>query len=425
MWHVLPSLLGMLLGMLVLLMFSAFFSGAETALFSLTAAQLSQLDKSKNRISHLISRLLREPEALLISLLIGNMVVNVVYFTMASVITLRLEEAHAPVWLMTTWAVSALVLLVLAGEITPKVFAFSYNTRISSAIALPLFLIHQVLRPVQRLLRGAVVGPLTRLARPAEHSGTVSVEELRDLLEVSERRGILHADETMMLHEIVGLGQIKVRDVMVPRVQLIAFDLRRPVSELRDLFRSTGRGKLPVYRGDIDHIVGWAFARRLFLEPGRPLAGQLSDVLYTAELATVEQLLAEFRRNRASIAIVVDEYGGTAGLVTLQDVLAEIVGEIQETPLPSERPLVQQVAPAEYSIAGQLPVHDWAETFGHQLDDPRLVTVAGLVVKLLGRLPKVGDHVRYGNVTFTVESMTRRRIERLRLTLDPTQEASP
>ncbi|MDD4891204.1 MAG: hemolysin family protein, partial [Phycisphaerae bacterium] len=392
------DILPFLLGMIVLMALSAFFSGSETALFSLTAAQAHQFAAAKNRIGHVISRLLADSESLLITLLIGNMVVNVIYFTLAAVVTLKLQTArHLPVWAVSAWAIGALIALVICGEISPKVLAFSSNTRIAKLAAVPLFLMHQAVRPIRRLLQGAIVRPLTRLAHPAGHSGTVSVDELRDLLEVSERRGILHADETMMLHEIVGLGQVKVRDVMVPRVQLIAFDIAQPTSALRDLFRSSGRGKLPVYRGDIDHIVGWVFARRVFLEPHRPIAELLTPVLYTAELATVEQLLHEFRRNRSNIAIVADEYGGTAGLVTLHDVLSEIVGEIQETPLPSERPLVQQVGPTEYSIAGQLPIHDWAEAFGHELDDPRLITVAGLVVKQLGRLPKVGDHIHYRN----------------------------
>jgi CBS domain containing-hemolysin-like protein len=346
------------------------------------------------------------------------MLANVIYFTLASVGTLLLLRSGATPWALTGWAIGALVVLVLLGEVGPKVFTFAYNTQVAPMVAVPLFVVDRALRPVNRLLRSLVVRPLTRLAHPADHVATITVDELRDLLAVSERRGILHADETMMLHEIIGMGQTKVREVMVPRVQLIAFDVVRPLAELKDLFRQTGRAKLPVYRENLDNIIGWAYARRVFLEAGRPLAELLTPVLYTAELATVEQLLLEFRRNRAHIAIVVDEYGGTAGLASMQDVLSEIVGEIQEMPSPAQRPLVQQVGPTEYSVAGQLPIHDWAEAFGHELDDPRLITVGGLVVKLLGRLPKAGDKVRYGNVTFVVESMSKRRIERLRLTLE-------
>jgi CBS domain containing-hemolysin-like protein len=151
-------------------------------------------------------------------------------------------------------------------------------------------------------------------------------------------------------------------------------------------------------------------------------------------LASVEQLLLEFRRNRAQAAIVVDEYGGTAGLVTMTDVLAEIIGDIQQagstsstgsTGGPAARPLVQQVAPQEYLVVGELPIHDWAEAFafGRELNDPRLITVGGLVTKLIGRLPRMGDVARCGNVTFRVEEMTGRRIGRLRLTLESPGES--
>jgi CBS domain containing-hemolysin-like protein len=174
----------------------------------------------------------------------------------------------------------------------------------------------------------------------------------------------------------------------------------------------------------------------VFLEPDRPLADLLSPALYTAELATVEQLLQDFRRNRAQAAIVVDEYGGTAGLVTMTDVLGEIIGDIRQpdsaggggsTGSTGSRPLVQQVGPQEYSVAGELPIHDWAEAFnfGHALDDPRLITVGGLVTKLIGRLPRVGDVARYANVTFGVEEMTGRRIGRLRLTLESPGDSTP
>jgi putative hemolysin len=427
------TVLPLLLVMGLLLALSAFFGGSETALFSLTAAQTRQFADSRHRLGRLVTRLLKEPDFLLIALLVGNMLANLIYFTLGSVVTLLWARAGVGPAALTAWAVGLLVVLVLVGEVGPKAVAFAYNGRIAPIVALPLFLFERAIRPVSRLLRGALVRPLTRLAHPADHVGQLTLDELRDLLEVSERRGILHADETMMLHEIVGLGQIKVADVMAPRVTVQAFDADQPMSELADLFRQTGRARLPVYRGDLDHILGWAYARRVFLEPNRPLVDLLTPVLYTAELATVEQLLQEFRRNRAEAAIVVDEYGGTAGLVTMTDVLSEIVGDIQQTggaggaADTTARPLVQQVGPQEYSVAGELPIHDWAEAFafGRELNDPRLVTVGGLATKLIGRLPRVGDVVRYGNVTFRVEEMGRRRISRLRLTLESPGDSPP
>lgn len=420
------AILPFLIGLAVLLALSAFFSGSETALFSLTPSQVHQLSTSRSRLGHVVARLLRDPESMLITLLIGNMLVNVVYFTICSVMVIRLESEGAGALALTLAAIAPLAVIVLLGEVTPKVLAFSYPRSFAGLTAVPLFLVHQGLRPVRRVLRAGIVRPLTRLAHPSDHdAGAVTTEELKELLAISERRGILAADETMMLQEIIGLAEVKIREIMIPRTEMIGFDISRPREHLHEVFRRTHLTKLPVYEGNLDNIVGLAYARRVFLEPDKPLAELLTPVRYVAELATVEQLLLDFRRNRRQIAVVVDEFGGTAGIISLEDVLEEIVGDLADAQSPAERSLVEQVAGNEFSVSGQLAIHDWTEAFGHDLDDERLTTVGGLVLKLLGRLPRAGDRVNFRNITFTVESMIGRRIDRLRLTLNESGATPP
>ncbi len=415
------EILPFLIGMAVLLVLSAFFSGSETALFSLTASQRHELRGHKHGPSHMAALLLADPEALLMTLLIGNMVINVIYFTFASVATLRLESVGAGPAAITLMTLGSLIVIILAGEVSPKVLAFSFPSRFTRTIALPMFLFHRALTPVRRLLASSIIRPLTRLATPSGHEDTtVSTEELRELLSVSERRGILHADETMMLQEIIGLAEVKIREIMIPRTEMVSFDIDRPRAELHALFRETHLTKIPVYRNDLDSIVGLAYARRVFLEPDQPLIRLLQPMRYVSELATVEQLLLDFRRNRSQIAAVVDEFGGTAGIITLEDVLEEIVGDLADAHSAPERPLVEPVSEREFSISGQLPIHDWSDAFGHDLEDDRITTVGGLVLKLLGHVPRSGDRVSYRNITFEVESMQGRRIERLRLSVrDP------
>ncbi|MCG3179568.1 MAG: hypothetical protein BIFFINMI_01906 [Phycisphaerae bacterium] len=409
-----------LIGMAVLLALSSFFSGSETALFSLSPSQVHQFATSRHRIGHMVATLVRDPESLLISLLIGNMAVNVVYFTFASVSMLILRRNGFGGGTLTLLSLGALVVLVLVGEVGPKVLAFSHPRASARLIAVPMFLMHRGLGPLRRLLHAGLIRPLTRLLRPADpFSPQVTVEELRALLEISEHRGILGADETMMLQEIVGLAEAKVREVMVPRTRMIAFDVAGSRKELLALFARTHLGKVPVYRDDLDDIIGLAYAKRVHLEPDAPLEKLLTPVRYVAELSTVEQLLLDFRRSRTQIAIVVDEYGGTAGLITVEDVVEEIVGDLDDAQSPLAQPLVQQVGSADYLVGGDLSIRDWAEAFGQGANEERLATVGGLVLKLMGRLPRPGDTVDYGNMTFRVESMNGRRIGRLHLTLRP------
>ena len=415
---------GQLLLLLALLAAGAFFSGAETALFSLSRGQLYQLAHSDRRLQRMAASLMRHPDNLLTTVLLGTNIVRILYFVWSSLLIIRLRGsvAHGATWASAAAAVSLLGVIIFS-EILPKTVCFLAARAVSPLAAPVLAALGWGVRPARRLLMAVLVGPLTRLLAPARgRRGDLGAEEIASLLALSEQRGLIGADQTELLKEVIDLSGLRAADIMVPRVDVVAHEVNGPVDGLIERIRHKRVTKIPVYEGDLDHIVGVVYAKRLLAEAGKTLRELLEPVQFVPEAASLERVLLQFRSTRNPLAVVVDEYGGTSGIVTLEDVLEEIVGEIVEEGDAEQAPAVQQVGPGQWLVAGNLPIHEWAEDFGVDLAAVRFSTVGGFVVSLLGRIPTVGAEAAYRNVTFTVEAVRRRRISLLRVRVE---EATP
>ena len=230
------------------------------------------------------------------------------------------------------------------------------------------------------------------------------------LVDMSEERGIIDRGEEELIQEVVDFGNTRIKEVMVPRVEVGAFGLTKSREELLKLIQQTHHARVPVYTRDIDHIEGIIYTKEFLMSPERPLRSFIRKVPFVPETKTVESMLAEFRRTDTRMAIVVDEYGGTAGLVTLEDLVEEIVGEIEDEHDQVEEP-VRRLGPRRFMLSGKLSIRDWAELFEVELADTAVTTVGGLVVSLLGHLPRTGEQVSFGNLTLTVTKMSRRRVQ--------------
>ena len=403
--------------MAFLLAGSAFFSGSETALFSLTAGQLHRLAAS-GRSGRIVASLARRPRELLNALLLGNLIINVAYTAIAATIVFDLTSSELPAWSAPVGSLVALVVLILVGEVAPKIIALAATRRWALLCGAILAGYTRAAGPVLWLIQEVAIGPITRVIAPGrKRGGEISAGELGDVLDLAARRGTIDRDAGAMLQEIVELTGLRTCDIMVPRVDMIARDIATPRAALIQTFKDTGLTRLPVYDGDADNVVGIIVARALLLSPRKPLRELLKGVTFVPEAATVERLLVGFRANSTKLAIVVDEYGGTAGLVTLEDVLEEIVGEMPDPREFETEPAVREVGEGLYELDGDLPIHEWADAFEIDLRRQRITTVGGFVTWLLGRIPKLGDTATYRNLHFTVESLHRRRIGRLRLQL--------
>ncbi len=404
--------------MAVLLVCSAFFSGSETAYFSLSRADMLRFGRSTARVDRLVDGLLRTSRKLLMVLLLGNQLVNVAFWAIAAVFLVDLQQITDVVWWGEALLVVApLVTVILLGEVAPKNLALSSPARIAQVVALPLTLLVRVLGPVQWLLGTALVDPLTRLLRPARlPASALSPDELADLLDLAQHRQHLAPTESAWIQEVIELGRIRVADIMVPRVDMVTYDIDQGTEGLIEAFRRTRLIKMPVYRDSQDNLLGVIYAKQLLLAPDTPLAKLVRHVPFVPETGTVDKLLVQFRRTRTQMAFVVDEYGGTAGLVTLEDAMEEVVGEITAPDEEVTEP-VQRFSRTEYRLAGDLPIREWTDVFNVELPAEGISTVGGLVMSLLDRVPREGDTVVLHNLQFTVESMQRHRIAWLGLKL--------
>jgi CBS domain containing-hemolysin-like protein len=262
-----------------------------------------------------------------------------------------------------------------------------------------------ILEPTLRLLLG-----------PTRHPKAITVGEFKSLIESTRKQGLITADENRLFTEVIELGFLKVRHVMKPRVDMLACDVTESSAAAREIMKKNHLIRLPVYVSSIDNIIGIVHLRQILLRGEVALDKIVQDVNFVPEQKTVESLLEFFRRSKTDMAIVVDEYGGIAGSVRLEDIAEELLGQIEPT---SQTEPIEQTGPFEYRLSGNVAIHDWADVLGIDLAETRMVTIGGLVTALLGRIPKPGDSAYLRNLKFTVEKVQHHRIETLVLTLEP------
>lgn len=418
-------MLALALTLPVLLVFSAIASGSETALFSLTKGERTQIRRDAPVRGKAIERLLSRPRTLLIQVLLINMGVNMTYFVVTSVLTLNAEGATARVGI----SVGSVLAIVLVGEVLAKVLAASFRVRVCSAIAVPALALQGVMRPLLVVLDGGVIAPLARLIRPdANGISPTTSTEIGALLEAGARQGALSEEEQRLLSEVVRLGDRRVREVMTPRVDLDWIPRSASRDDVLRLVASTGRTTLPVCEVSLDDGVEALLNVNRYLgdqSPGVTIQAYSRPVIFVPEQAGLDRLLNTLRDASDHTAIVVDELGGVTGLVQIEDIADELLEGLGEN-APTEQSLVELVALGQWLIPGRLSVRDWEESFGPEGEDERVVedgerarvsTIAGLVQARLGHVPAEGDRVRLGAYELVVETMSGRSIERIRVLL--------
>ena len=412
---ILPGMNALELTALVgLLACSALFSGSETALFSLRQGQLRTLRTRPGLLGALVLRLALSPQQLLVTLLLSNVFVNVLFFCLMAQISFAVHRSHGAA-AGTAVGVAALFLVIIFGEVGPKVIAVTRPLPFALATAAPLMAVHLALWPV-RCVVNRLVSAILRVVGFSYAGRYITADELRALVDLSRQKGAIDAVEEAMLTELVDLHDVKVREIMVPRVDMVMLKLDGAGSgDLLDLAEARNVRLIPVYEDTIDHVVGHVDARAVYLDPGRPLRSYVQPLASVPESKSVESLLEDFRRQRIKLALVVDEYGGTAGLVTIEDVCEEVVGEIRDEFDPHTVDLVRQIDAATFVVDARLTVRDWQQLFGLDVDDERPDTVGGFVAALLGHVPRQGDQVLFRNIRFTVTEVQGRRVLRLEM----------
>ncbi len=413
----------------ILLMCSGLVSGSETALFALNRQALLGLIRTQKRFERLAYLLMKQPRLVLMTVLITNTAINVAIFAI-SFVAAQSAASGGPLWTAAA-GMGTLLLVTLIGEIIPKALAYSSAARFAPAAAPLILFLQTVLSPIRFCLGTFLVVPITRLLSPAKPPpAALDTDELRFLVEQSAKEGVIDSSENAMLQAVVALPGVKVREIMVPRVDMESIALNDPPARVRETLRATHRRKLPVCGRDPDDVVGLLYTRDAFLKPNAAVRDLIRPVRFVPEQADLSHLMQHFRQTRTQFAIVVDEYGGTAGLVSVEDVLEQIVGEISESDQPREIPPVEEIDENTYRLLGDLNIRAWKDQFAVGQVDGGIDTLGGLILARLGRLPREGDCIRIRNLTLTVERMRGRRVEtvllrRERETADAPTEAMP
>lgn len=317
---------------------------------------------------------------------------------------------------------------VVIGELVPKSIALEYTEKTALVVAKPMQVITFIFNPFIWLLNGFGNYLLKMLRIPHSHKGSLvhSTEELDMLVNASYDGGVLNETEKDMLHNVFKFSDLTAKQVMIPRTDMVCIPEDMSFNELNSLAAESQYTRYPVYSEDIDHITGLIHVKDLYSlsirNEERPIKSLLREVLLVPETITMDNLVLEFKKRKGQMAIVIDEFGGTSGLITLEDVLEEIFGEVQDEFDEEEECDIREVEPNKYIANAMMRLDEMAEFFEipeEAIDDEDIDTIGGLVVKLLGRLANLGDTVQFQNLTFNVKEIDGARITKLEITRKP------
>ena len=412
---------------LALIVVSAFFSGSESAYFSLTELDLERLRENARptRSQKRILELMRWPRRLLLGILIGNTVVNVAAATVAAFFIHRFWP-HGTITFVLEVVLVTLILLIFS-EVSPKILAVKHPHKFAESIALPLQLALWLLKPLVLLFDGLTL-QFAQLLRVESELPFSDAEELKALLEVGEENGALDQNEREMIHSIFEFKETVVREVMVPRTDIIQVAKDTSIDDVLDLVKEKGHSRIPVFDESPDQIIGVLHVKDLlpFMSGGKTVPSLTSLVrkaYYVPESKMIDELLREFQQERIHMAIIVDEYGGTAGLVTLEDVIEEIVGEIRDE-YDEEPQLINRIAERVWRVDGKIAISELNETLHLELpEEEEYDSLGGLILSVLGHIPQAGESVAYADLLLHVEAVASQRIQTVTVTLQDTTSA--
>ncbi len=402
---------------------SAYFSSAETAITSLDEGRLHYLVNTYRKKRHGLSLLLNEPNDMITALLILNNLTNVAASSLMTLLSVRVLPHSLPAYQAGLVATAVMtVSLLVFGEITPKNFAKNNAERFALATINQIYLFTRVLRPFIFVFRG-IASLIMRMFGEdlaQEEPLAVSDEQIETLIDASEERGLIDAEDGEMIRRILDFDEIAAEQVMVPRMDVQAIEVRTSPRRAREIVAEDGHSRFPVYDKLPDNVVGTLYAKDLLAEVDNPqtsLHNLLRPIYYTPTTKPINILLREFQRERVHMAVVIDEFGGMAGIVTLEDIIEEIVGEIEDE-YDSPAILIKRISPDEALVSGEVSVHDLNRTMDIDLPGDEGVTVTGLLLHRLEAMPNAGDKVRVGSVSLIVEGTTKREITAVRVLVD-------
>ena len=408
---------------IVLFLFSsAMVSAAEIALFSLTSKDLKTLYEEDTVRANLISKLLQRPKKLLATILIANNFSHIgVVIIFSFVGNTIFSSIHSPILKFTLEVILVTFLILLFGEVLPKVYASRNNIKFSKFIANPISLLDKVLSPISMPMRSITIYLHDKLGK---QKSNISVDQLSQALELTSTEDTTSVEQKI-LEGIVSFGNTDTKQVMSPRIDLFALEIEETFAEIYPKIIEKEYSRIPVYRESIDHIEGILFVKDLIPHINKKEFDWnklIREPFFVPENKKLDDLLKDFQRMKSHLAVVVDEYGGTSGLVSLEDVIEEIVGDISDE-FDDENLNYSQIDDKNFLFEGKINLKDFyrivdvdEESFENSKGEAE--TLAGFILEILGNFPKKGQKIHFSNVHFTIEAVDKKRIKQLKVTLE-------
>ena len=412
-----------LLSLVILLFLSAFFSSAETALTTVNKIRIRSMSEDGSKAAKTVMKVIDDPGKMLSAILIGNNIVNLSASSLATTLTISIWGSRA-IGLVT----GILTLLILVfGEISPKTLATLYSEKLALSYAPVIYFLMTVLTPVIFIINKLSLHFLQLLhVDPNRKADAITEDELRTIVDVSHEEGVIESEERRMINNVFDFGDSMAKDVMVPRIDMTFADVDSTYAELIEIFREERYTRLPVYEDNTDNVIGIVNMKDLLLctdEGAFRVRDYLREPYFTYEYKKTSELMFEMRKASVNIVIVLDEYGATAGLITLEDLLEEIVGEIRDEYDEDEEDSLLKISDTEYIVEGSMKLDDLNDSLDLDLTSEDYDSVAGLVIGLLDHLPEAGEQVVQDGITFVVEAVEKNRIDKIHLYL-PQPEAA-
>ncbi len=415
----------------ILLILSGFFSASETAYFSISSTDIERMRNKEDYGSKQVVQLLTQPKRLLITILVGNTIVNIGAASLAAIVTLDICTTFGvdlKIGVLIDIIVVTFVILICA-EIIPKVAAVKNANKVARNFAFPLTIFYYLFSPIVSIFH-ALTQWLTSILKVSKNRLLLSEEELRSIVDMGEEKGTLQQDEKEMIHSIFEFSETIVKEIMIPRIDVVCISTDSKLDSLLSLIKKHLHSRIPLYKDKVDNITGIIYAKDLLPFVNRKsnedvnLEKLARPAYFVPEQKKIDELLREFQAQRIHMAIVVDEYGGTSGIVTLEDIIEEIVGEIQDEH-DSEQPPYQKINDNKYLVNGGMDLEEMNEELQLNLPTEEGVeTLAGFLFGLFGSVPREKQSVSYENYKFVIEKVIGRRITKVKIIIDMPEHKS-
>ncbi len=423
-----PSSIRQIIVLLILLLLSAFFSSAETALTTVNRHRVRALAENGNARAKRVLALTGNSEKMLSAILIGNNIVNLSASSLTTTLAIHLAQNYgfsenASTFIGCATGILTILILIL-GEITPKTIATKESEKLSLLYSGPIYALTLIFTPVIVIVN-TISRALCRLVKiDPDQTVAMTEMELRTIVDVSQEDGVIEEEEKDMINNVFDFGDSVAKDIMIPRIDMTFASVDMTYDEVSSLFLEEQYSRLPVYEETKDNVIGVLNLKDLFFykETHRPEVFELRDLLrkpfFTYEFQKTSVLMEEMRKRSISFCIVLDEYGCTAGLITLEDLIEEIIGDIRDEFDEDEADMVHKISDHEFEVEGSMKLDDLNDLLGTDIESEDYDSVGGHLIELLDHFPAEGETVREGDYLYSVRKMEQNRIARVYISIN-------